>query len=298
MPEHHALHHRAAAGGRRAFGLSVALNVAFVIVEIIFGVLAGSVALLADAAHNVGDVLGLLFAWLAERLAQRRPSRRRTYGLAKATVLAALANAVLILVAVGGVAWEAIVRLAAPPPVDGPVITLVAAIGVGINTASALLFRRSAGSDANRRGAYLHLLADAAVSASVVVVGALVWVTGWRILDPLISLGIGGVILWTAWGLLREAFDLATDAAPAHIDVDAVRATLEAAPGVHAVHELHIWAMSTTEVALTAHLQMDPRAWSLALLKEIEELLRSRHGIEHITLQPEPERDGQGDAAG
>ncbi|MEZ4474946.1 MAG: cation diffusion facilitator family transporter [bacterium] len=298
MAEHHAHHHQSASGGRRAFGLSVALNVAFVVVEIIFGVLAGSIALLADAAHNIGDVLGLLFAWLAERLAARSPAGQRTYGLAKTTVLAALANAVLILVAVGGVAWEAIVRLAAPPAVDGPVITLVAAIGVGINTASALLFRQSAGNDANRRGAYLHLLADAAVSAGVVVVGVLVWVTGWRILDPLISLGIGVVILKTAWGLLREAFDLATDAAPAHVDVQAVRATLEGAPGVHAVHELHIWAMSTTEVALTAHLQMDPQAWSLELLKQIEGLLRSRHGIEHITLQPEPERAGQGDVAG
>lgn len=276
----------------RAFAIGVGLNVAFVVVETVFGVAASSTALLADAAHNASDVLGLGLAWGAAALAQRRPSARHTYGLRGSTVLAALANAVLLLVAVGGVSWEAVRRLAEPGPVEGMTILEVAAVGVVINATSALLFLRGRKHDANVRAAFLHLAADAGVSAGVVVAGALILKTGWYWLDPAMSLVVSGVVLVSTWGLLKEGVHLALSGVPEGVDFLAVQTYLRALPDVSAVHDLHIWAMGTTETALTAHLVVP---WALvppAFLSYLERDLHERFGIDHTTVQLEPDGDG------
>jgi cobalt-zinc-cadmium efflux system protein len=280
-------HHHSAAELGRAFAIGVGLNVAFVLAEVTAGLLSGSMALLADAGHNFSDVLTLLLAWGATVLARRAPSGRRTYGLRKATILASLANSVLLLVAVGAIVAESVRRLAEPTPVATSVVMLTAGVGVVINTATALLFFRGRHDDLNVRGAYLHMASDAAVSLAVVAGAALIATTGLLWIDPALSLVIAAVIVLGAWSLLRDSADLALDAAPKGIDVAEVRSWLEALPGVEEVHDLHIWAMSTTETALTAHLIRPADGDGDHFLHLACEGLATRFSIGHATLQVE-----------
>lgn len=273
----------------RAFAVGVLLNTGFVIVEGTCGLISGSTALLADAAHNAGDVLGLLMAWGATRLAARAPSQRHTYGFRRATVMAALANAVLLLITVGAVAWAAAGRLRTPGDPDSGTMMLVAAVGVAVNTASALLFMKDSHRDANVRGAFLHLAADAAVSAGVVVAGAVLWRTGWTWVDPVTSLLISGIVLAGTIGLLRDAVHLALDGVPRDVDLEEVRKFLAGLPDVRSVHDLHVWAMSTSEIALTAHLVMPWGPCPPPFLAGLEGELSARFGIAHSTVQIEPE---------
>lgn len=275
-----------------AFAVGIGLNTLFVVVESVYGIAAQSMALVADAAHNLSDVLGLILAWFAVRLAARKPSGRRTYGYRKGTILSALANAVLLLAAVGAIAWEAVGRFARPEPVQGGVVMLVAAIGVAINGISAFLFVSGSKHDINLRGAFLHLAADAAVSLGVVVTGFIVTRTGWNWLDPTASIAISAVVLFSTWGLLKSSLNLVLDAVPEHIDPEAVRTYLRELPGVTEVHDLHIWAMSSTEVALTAHLVMPSEACAPPFLRVIEKELHERFRIEHTTIQVEPLESG------
>lgn len=275
----------------RAFAIGVALNIGFVAVEAIFGILSNSLALLADAGHNLSDVAGLLLAWGAAWLSRRRPTARRTYGFGRSSILAALGNAVLLLVAIGAIAWEAVRRFEDPQPVQGGVVVIVAAIGIAINTATALLFMRGRKGDINIRGAFLHMAADAGVSAGVVLAGLAISATGWLWLDPVVSLAIVAVIAIGTWGLLKDSIAMAIDAVPAGIDRDAVETYLRTLPGVTQVHDLHIWPLSTTSTALTAHLvraaddRVDDR-----LTAQITDELRERFGIGHATLQFETGR--------
>ena len=300
MPHDHHHHHHGhehdhahgPAPGERGFALGVSLNLGFVVLELVAGLVAGSMALLADAGHNLSDVLGLVLAWVAVRLARRLPGGRRTYGWHRGTILAALGNAMLLLVAVGAIALESVQRLVAPAPVATGFMMGVAAAGILVNGATALLFAKGREADINRRGAYLHMVADAAVSAGVVAGGLLIRLTGWHWVDPVVGLVIAGVILIGTWGLLREAIDLAMDAVPRGIEPEAVRAWLAARPGVAEVHDLHIWALSTTETALTAHLVRPGAAVDDGFLGGVQQGLRERFGIGHATLQVE-----QGDPA-
>ena len=291
MGHDHAHEHRHEHGTKgygRAFAIGISLNIVFVAVETAYGVAAGSVALVADAAHNLSDVLGLAFAWAAFVLAQRTPTRQRTYGLRKTTVLAALGNAVLLLVAVGGVGWEAVGRLRQPAPIQGGILMAVAAVGVVINGVSAMFFSRGRKRDVNLRGAFLHLAGDAAVSLGVVVTGAVILKTGWMWLDPLVSIIVSAVILVGTWGLLKQSLNLALDAVPEGIDAEQVNTYLAGLPGVLEVHDLHIWAMSTTETALTAHLVMRTDSCEPRFLGEVGNALHDKFKIEHSTLQVEP----------
>ena len=282
-------HTPAPATRSRAFALGMALNVAFIAAEVIFGVRAHSLALLADAGHNLSDVLGLGLAWGALLLGQRPPTERHTYGWRRASILAALANAILLLVAVGGIAWEALQRLGHPEPVAGGVVMAVAGLGVLINGATALLFISGRKEDINVRGAFLHMAADAVVSLGVVAAGLAMARTGWLWLDPSVSLMIGAVIVWGTWSLLRESLRLAMDAVPQGVDLPEVEAYFQALPGITAVHDLHIWAMSTTEIALTAHLVKPDAEVDDALLQRIKRDLHERFRIEHTTIQLERE---------
>lgn len=295
-PHHHRHEHDHGPAGRHAhappdfgtaFAIGAALNVAFVAVEVIFGIIAGSMALLADAGHNLSDVFGLLMAWGAVALGRRAPTARFTYGLGSTSILAALANAILLLVAVGAIAWEAVQRLFAPVPVAASTLMLVAAAGIAINGATAVMFASGRHQDINIRGAYLHMAADAAVSAGVVLAGAAIFFTGWLWIDPLVSLIVAAIIVWGTWSLLRDSVNLALHAVPPGIDPAAVRSYLAALPGVTATHDLHIWAMSTTETALTCHLVMPDRHPGDAFLHAAAAGLRSRFGIAHSTLQIE-----------
>jgi cobalt-zinc-cadmium efflux system protein len=272
----------------RAFAIGIGLNIAFVLAEAIAGLIADSTALLADAAHNLGDVLGLGMAWGATVLAKRARTARRTYGLKRTTILAGLANAMLILFAIGGVTWEAIRRIGQPAEVNGGLVAIVATVGVLVNCGAAMLFAAGRDRDVNRRGAYLHLMADAAVSAGVVVAGVIVWRTGWEWVDPATSIVVSLVILFGTISLLRDALNLLLDAVPAHIDPAAVESYLAKVPNVQAVHDLHIWSMSTTESALTVHLVMPWEASSPTFLRELEAEIDHRFGIAHTTIQIEP----------
>jgi len=282
---HH--HSHAPADFNRAFAVGVVLNTGFVLVEAAYGFLANSLALLADAGHNLGDVLGLLLAWGAAVLVKRRPTARRTYGLKRSSILASLINAVLLLVAVGMIVWEAVQRLARPEPVAETTVIWVAAIGIVINTATALMFRAGSKNDINVRGAFLHMAADAAVSLGVVIAAALVMVTGWLWLDPAVSIAIAVVITAGTWSLLAASVNLALDAVPQNIDPQAIDAYFAALPGVTEVHDLHIWAMSTTEVALTAHLVRPGAGLDDALLGRVCHDLQQKFGIGHVTVQIE-----------
>lgn len=288
----HGHHHHAPASYGRIFVIGIALNLGFVGIEWTYGVLAHSLALIADATHNLGDVLGLLLAWSGSVLARRQPSPRFTYGWRGASILAALANAMLLLFVTGGIAWEAVQRLGEAASVQGSTVMAVAAIGVLINGVTAWLFMAGSASDLNLRGAYLHMAADAAVSLGVVLAGGLVLATGWVWLDPLVSLLLVGVITYGSWGLLRDSLKLALQGVPEHIDAGAVRQLLAAQPGVTEVHDLHIWGMSTTENALTAHLVMPAGHPGDAAMQQISAAIGSAFAIQHITLQIET---GDGD---
>jgi cobalt-zinc-cadmium efflux system protein len=271
----------------RAFAIGIALNTGFVLVEWVYGVLANSLALIADASHNLGDVLGLLLAWGAAALARRRPSAHFTYGLRGSTILAALANAALLLVITGGIAWEAILRFRNPASIDASVVAWVAALGIAINTGTALLFMAGRKQDLNLRGAYLHMAADAAVSLGVVVAALVTLATGWAWFDPAISLVIVAVIVVGTWGLLRDSVRLALHAVPEGVDPVEVRRLLEAQPGVQEVHDLHIWGMSTTETALTAHLVMPGGHPGDDFIAGLSHRIEHEFSIAHATLQVE-----------
>jgi cobalt-zinc-cadmium efflux system protein len=291
MAAHHDHDHHHHAHGRidfgRAFAWGTMLNLAFVAVEGSAGFLTDSVALLADAGHNLSDVLGLLVAWAGAEIAKRPASKRFTYGLRGSSILAALTNSVLLLAAVGAIAWEAIRRFADPPPVHGGTVMAVAAAGIVVNLSTALLFARGRKGDINIRGAYLHMAADAAVSAGVVIGGGLILLTGAEWIDPAISVAIVGVILWSTWGLARESLTMVLQAVPAGIDAAAVERALEDLPGVARVHDLHIWPMSTTEAALTAHLVMPEGHPGDAFLMDLQHRLAHDFRIDHTTVQIE-----------
>lgn len=285
--EHDIHHHHAASDGR--YSVAIALNLAFVAAETIAGFFANSTALLSDAAHNLSDVLGLALAGGAAWLAKQSAGAQRTYGFSKATVLAALANALVLVAVCGGLMWEALRRFSAPQETAPFVVMAVAGIGIAINGATAMLFATGRKSDVNVRGAFLHMLGDAGVSAAVVLAGMAIWFTGLAWIDPAISLAIVALILWSAWGLLRESLDLALDAAPRGVDVAAVRAHLRSWPGVTAVHDLHVWAMSANAAALTAHI-VRPEGSDDAFLVSLRESIKARFGIGHVTLQVEREK--------
>jgi cobalt-zinc-cadmium efflux system protein len=282
---HH--HHGDPSQHGRAFIVAIVLNTAFVAVEFGFGFAAESTALMADAGHNLSDVLGLLLAWGAMLLARKRPSGRFTYGLRSSSILAALGNAMLLFVACGAIGWEAVLRFSQPPAVAGVTVMVVAGVGIVVNGVSAWLFMRGSRDDVNIRGAYLHMAADAAVSLGVVVAGGVMLLTGWYWLDPALSLVIVAVILVGTWGLLRESVRLAMDAVPAGIDPAAVSAYLLNVPGVSAIHDLHIWGVSTTESALTVHLVMPGGYPGDTAIDAVTQALRERFSVQHSTLQVE-----------
>lgn len=274
----------------KAFAIAAFLNVVFIAVEVSYGLLAHSTALLADAAHNTGDVLGLLLAWCAYGLAQRLPTKQFTYGFRSSTILAALFNGMLLLVATGAILWEAIQRIIHPAPVAGSVVIVVATIGILINSVSAFLLSRGS-NDLNIKSAVWHLVADAAVSAGVVVTGIIILYTGAQWADPLASILISTAIVWSTWGLFRSAVRLALQAVPANIDIEAVQAYLRGLPGVDHIHDLHVWPISTSETALTCHFVVHGGFDSNELSK-ISDELNHRFTIGHATIQLES-KDGQ-----
>jgi cobalt-zinc-cadmium efflux system protein len=288
--DHHHHHHhgpdRHATKGR-AFAVAIVLNLGFTIAEVAAGLISGSMALIADAGHNLSDVLALLLAWGANTLAARPPSERFTYGLKSSSILAAIANAALLWLALGAILVETLRRLADPAPVQGATMMLVAAVGILVNGFSAWLFARGRKGDLNVRAAFLHLVADAAVSAGVVIAGLGVVLTGIALIDPVTSLVICAVIGWSSWGLLKDSLRMGLLAAPESIDVRAVRAFLASRPGVAAVHDLHVWPMSTTETALTAHIVMPDGLPGDSFLHELAHDLHHRFGIGHPTIQIE-----------
>ncbi|HEX4235436.1 MAG TPA: cation diffusion facilitator family transporter [Caldimonas sp.] len=269
----------------RAFAIGIAINVAFVVVEAYYGWRADSLALLADAGHNLGDVLGLVLAWAGAFAGRLAPDARHTYGWKRASILAAFANSLLLLVAIGSLAWAAIGRLSAPAPIAAGTVMAVAAIGIVVNGATALLFLRGSHGDLNARGAFIHMAADAAVSAAVVVAAALTVWLGWSWLDPVASLVIACVILLGTWGLFRDSLHLMFDGVPTSINLDAVRAELAALPGVACVSDLHVWATGTTDVALTAHLTMPGGPPGDAFYRAAAGRMHERFAIDHVTLQ-------------
>lgn len=273
----------------RAFAIGIGLNLAFVAVEAGYGLVAHSLALVADAGHNLSDVLGLVLAWGATVLARRAPTHRHTYGLGRSSILAALANAALLLIAVGAIGLEAVRRFGDPQPVATGTVMWVAAVGIVINGLTALLFHAGHKHDLNVRGAFLHMVADAAVSLGVVIAAAIIMFTGWTWVDPVISLVIAAVIVAGTWGLLRDSVNLALDAVPESVDAQAVQRYLAGLPGVTEVHDLHIWAMSTTETALTTHL-IRPEGADDRILSEATRALHDQFGIEHCTIQMEQGR--------
>lgn len=287
-------HDHAPADYSRAFALGIVLNLGIVILETVFGLISGSMALLADAGHNLSDVLGLVVAWVGAAMAKRRSSARFTYGLKKGSILAALINALMLMVAVGAIAAEAIRRLLDPEPAHAPTMIWVAALAIGINLLTAMLFARGRKKDINVRAAYQHMAADAAVSAGVVFAGFVILWTGQAWVDPVMSLAVAGVIFWGTIGLLKESVGMSLMGVPSGISLDEVAASLEQVDGVAAVHDLHVWALSTTENALTAHL-VAPAGSSDELLKRTRGMLHDRFGIDHCTLQIEREHIGDSD---
>ena len=277
-------HHFPATFGK-AFAIGITLNIVYVVAQVLFGLAAHSLALLADAGHNLGDVMGLFLAWGASMLAKRQPTPRYTYGLRRSTILASLANAILLLVAVGGITWEAIRRFGQIEQVAGMTVIWVAALGVVVNGVTAMLFVSGRKSDLNIKGAFLHMAADAAVSAGVVVAGLVILLSGWWWLDPVVSLLINAVIVWGTWGLLRDSLDMTMDAVPAGIDVPALQNYLRNLPGITDFHHLHIWPLSTTETALTVHLVKPQTEGDDALLGTVSRELSVRFEIDHATIQ-------------
>jgi cobalt-zinc-cadmium efflux system protein len=284
---HGAGHVHAPANFGKAFAIGVTLNSGFVILEIIYGLLSNSVALLADAGHNLGDVLGLAVAWTASVLVQRAPSARFTYGLRGSSILAALFNAIFLLLTVGAISWEAIQRFNNPEPVSGKTVMIVAAVGIVINGVTAWLFASGRKGDLNVRGAFAHMAADALLSAGVVIAGFVILKTGWLWLDPLVSLAINAVIVWGTWGLLRDSVGMSMAAVPVQIDPAEVRGFIEGRVGVAGLHDLHVWPMSTTEIALTCHLVMPEGHPGDAFIHDLSEELATRFKINHATMQIE-----------
>lgn len=284
-------HQHAPANFGLAFAIGIGLNIALVALKLVVGYQVGSFALIADAGHVFGDVLGLALSWWAMALQRRTPTDRHTYGLRRSSVLVALTNAVVLLGGMGALAWESLGRFQHPVPIDGIALIWVSAVGIVINGLSAALFMSGSAKDLNLRSAFLHLAADAAVSVGVVIAGAVILATGWQWVDPLVSLGIVAVIIWGTWSLFAEALNLALDAAPAGIDVAAIRSYLRALPGVTGLHDLHVWAMSTTETALTAHLVIPATGSHDALLQRTAAELHQRFGIGHATIQIEDGAD-------
>jgi cobalt-zinc-cadmium efflux system protein len=282
---HH--HHAPREGQGRTFALAVGLNVLIVVVQAVYGFLAHSTALLADAGHNLSDVLGLLLAWAAVWLGTRQPNARYTFGLGSSSILASLANAALLLFACGAIVLEAIQRLLNPAPVAGLDVFVVATLGMIVNGFSAWLFMRGSKEDLNVRGAFMHMAADAAISAAVAVSGLIILFTGWSWLDPLMSLIVVSVIVWGTWGLGRDAMRLAMSAVPPGIDMERIRAYLAALPGVGDVHDLHVWALSTTENALTVHLVMPEGHPGDGFVQDVVETLREDYAMHHATVQVE-----------
>lgn len=280
---HH--HHHAPASFDRAFAIGIALNIAFVAIEAYYGWKVNSLALLADAGHNLGDVAGLVLAWGGALAGRVRPGRRYTYGWKRASILAAFGNSLLLLVAMGSLAWEAVGRLQAPEPTQGITVMVVAGIGIFVNLGTALLFMRGREHDLNIQGAFIHMAGDALVSAGVVVAGGLSLWFGWARLDPAASLVIALVIVVSTWSLFRQSLHLMFDGVPEHIDLPVLRQALEALPGVARVHDLHVWATGTTEVVMTAHLVMPQAPGDDAFLEAATLMLRDRFRIGHVTLQ-------------
>lgn len=276
----------------RAFAIAVILNLIFVAIEAGYGVAAGSLALIADAGHNLSDVLSLLLAWGAGLLATKPATEKRTYGFRKVTIMASLASAILLLVALGGITLEAIGRFFDPKPVDGITVIAVAAIGVVINTITALLFVSGQKHDLNIRGAFLHMAADAGVSFGVVVAGIIIMVTGWLLIDPLISLLIVAVILVGTWSLLRDSMNLAIDAVPKGINMAEIKRYLTSVENICQIHDLHVWSMSTTEIALSVHLIIVDDSLNNDFLPKLQQQLYDRFSIEHSTIQVERKDDG------
>jgi len=280
-------HNHAPADFNKAFIIGIALNSSYILIEVIYGLSFNSLALLADAGHNLSDVLGLLIAWGASYLVMKKPTESHTYGFKKSSILAAFVNSLILLVAIGGIVWEAIGRFSDPQPIEGSVVMIVAGIGVIINTFTALLFLRGKENDINIKGAFLHMAADAAISLGVVIVGFLIMKTGILWLDPLVSIIIAIVIFFGTWSLLKESTNMALDAIPRSIDRAEVEKFLNSLEGVEEVHDLHIWAMSTTETALTAHLVMPNGELNDDFTSNVADELKHKHRISHATLQIE-----------
>ncbi len=288
MPhDHHGHSHAQPDGGGRAFAIGAAINLAYVIIEALVGIAIHSTALLADAGHNLGDVIGLVGGWVAVWLGARRPTAQFTYGMRRASILSALANAVILLVVTGAIALEAAQRLANPVPTDGFIIMAVSLAGIAVNGVSAWLLAAGRESDLNVRAAFAHMAADAGLAAGIAVAGVVIAVTGWNRVDAAVSLVVACVIVVNTWELLRELVSLSLDAVPEGIDPEAVAAWLRALPGVSELHDLHIWGLSTTETALTAHLVRDDATADAALLSRVPAELRERFGIGHATVQLE-----------
>lgn len=287
--DRHGPHGHMPANFSRAFALGITLNIIYIIVEVIFGLLSGSMALLADAGHNLSDVLGLAVAWAGAELSKRPPSKQFTYGLGGSSILAALLNGLFLLVACGAIAWEAIERFSAPSAIASTTVIIVASLGIVINFGTAMLFIQGQKEDINIRGAFLHMMADAGVSAGVVVGGIVIYFTGLNWIDPLISLFIVGLIFWSTWGLLSEAIRMSLAGVPRDIDLEEVLDYLGSLPGVQAVHDLHVWPMSTSETAMTAHLVLPDGHPGRGFLADVQKEVKARFSIHHITIQIELE---------
>lgn len=296
LPDAHG-HHHAPADFGNAFLIGIGLNIVFVVIEAAAGLFYGSMALLADAGHNLSDVLALVLAWVASIAARRPPSGRFTYGYKSSTILAALANALLLAVAIGAILFETVHRMMTPQEPQGMAMVVVAGIGIVINALTAMLFLKGQ-DDINIRGAYLHMAADALVSLGVVVAGLAIIITGLWWIDPLVSLVIVAVIAWGTWGLARDSLTMGLLAAPARIDLDKVKQHLASFDGVAAVHDLHVWPLSTTEVALTAHLVMPGRAAPDSFLRDVAASLETRFGVGHSTIQVESGENPCGQGCG
>lgn len=276
-----------------AFAIGTSLNIAIVVLEGVFGILSNSMALLADAGHNLSDVFGLVLAWGASTLVKKKPTARFTYGMGASSILAALGNSILLLVATGAIAWEAIGRLGEPEPVSGITVMVVAGIGILANGFTAWLFTSGRNDDINVRAAFLHMAGDAAISLGVVIAGAITLLTGWLVVDPIVSLVIAALIVWSTWSLLKDSVVMAMQAVPPGMNTDDVRQSLENLPGVSRLHDLHIWAMSTTKTALTCHLVMPAGHPGDAFLSEASHMLASRFKIDHATFQIEVSEDSE-----
>lgn len=287
--EHDHNHNRGPNGYGRAFLIGISLNVAFVVVEVVYGVISHSVALLADAGHNFGDVLGLGLSWGATALAGLKPSKRRTFGFRRTTIVASVMNALILLFVTGGLTWESVRRLVSPEPAQGRTMIAVAVAGAAINTASALLFLGHGKRDLNLHSAFVHLASDAVLALGVALAGGAILLTGWLWLDPAMSLVLAATVLLGTWSLMKRSMNLMLDAVPEGIDPGEVKECLHGLPGVVGVHDLHIWAMSTTETALTAHLVMPGNSCQPEFLVETCKELHKKFEIDHSTLQIDPE---------